>query len=124
MLTLTDVVERMRKVVEVGESPSRMKALLVLSNLIDFRMIEGRELSWLFQLVGEVPERWTMNDYSIALPMLRRVGYDISETTCLVWRKAPSHERAAIAEWIARNAESLSVRTHIHVVPIPHPQST
>lgn len=108
------MVERL---VRTGNAASRMKALLILSNLLDLNLISGKTIDWLPVLVGEVPANWTLNDISVALPMLKRAGYPVGELTCDVFSKVAPHERQSVAEWIVRNADSLGVQTHVRISP-------
>lgn len=114
-----------RLLVERSGSGFRLKALLILSNLLDVKLIGKKQLDWLLPLVDSVPETWTLNDYAIAIPLLRNAGYDVGELTCDVYKHVVAREKLAIAEWIIRNAEGLGVRLHLHITPSVHqPQLT
>lgn len=112
-----EILALLRTIVEKGSAPARVKALLVLSNMLSLKIIDEKAIDWLPPLVGEVPEKWTLNEYCVALPLLRDAGYPIGELTCDVWKKVRGDERQPVGEWIVRNALSLGIQTHIHISP-------
>lgn len=117
-------ISTLRIFIEKGGSTFRLKSLLVLSNLVDLKLIGARQLDWLFPLVDSVPETWSVHEYSIAIPLLRAAGLQVGELTCQVYGHVVAREKLPIAEWIVRNAEGLGVQLHLRVVPAHQPQST